>query len=70
MQGALRTKGHGQMPAALFKSFVREYEEGRLLRPEGPGYVLAGLALGAGKSMTGQFVNWNDEACAEFRRGQ
>ncbi|KAF1814774.1 short-chain dehydrogenase/reductase [Eremomyces bilateralis CBS 781.70] len=41
--------------------------EGGLLPPEKPGHVIAKLALGAPKTLSGGFMSWNDTALAEFQ---
>ncbi|XMA19095.1 hypothetical protein WAI453_011886 [Rhynchosporium graminicola] len=43
--------------AAKFKSL---HEEGKLLKPEQPGNVMARLAIGAEKHLSGKFLSWND----------
>ncbi|KAF1953621.1 NAD(P)-binding protein [Byssothecium circinans] len=40
---------------------------GGLLKPEQPGHVIAKLAIGAEKELSGRFVNWNDEALGGFQ---
>ncbi|OAL43271.1 NAD(P)-binding protein [Pyrenochaeta sp. DS3sAY3a] len=41
--------------------------EGQLLRPEQPGHVIARLAVGAGRELSGRFLSWNDEALGAFQ---
>lgn len=67
MQGALREFGGLHMANDFHQSLVREKREGRLLKPEQPGYVIAALSLHAPESLSGEFVNWDDERCREFR---
>ncbi|KAJ7179064.1 hypothetical protein C8R46DRAFT_1072354 [Mycena filopes] len=59
MQAALRESG-----AAIF---VNTHADGKLLRPEEPGHVIAALALQAAKSLSGQFVSWDSQECADYR---
>ncbi|RMZ86742.1 hypothetical protein DV736_g6030, partial [Chaetothyriales sp. CBS 134916] len=49
------------------KRFVSAYEEGKLLSADRPGNVMARLALGAPKELSGQFVTWNDDKLKEFQ---
>ena len=50
--------------AAKFRGF---HKEGDLLKPEQPGHVIAKLAVGADKSLSGKFLNWNDAALGAFQ---
>ncbi|KAH8999095.1 short-chain dehydrogenase [Lactarius akahatsu] len=68
MQGEIRESGGLHMAHDVHQSFVREKREGLLLKPEQPGYVIAALSLHAPESLSGEFVNWDDERCREFRR--
>ena len=47
--------------------FVKAHAEGKLVRPEDAGHVIASLAIKAPKSLSGQFVSWDGQECAEFR---
>lgn len=40
---------------------------GDLLTPEQPGHVIAALALKGPRSLSGQFVTWNDDNIKEFQ---
>jgi len=68
MQSDLRDVGAVHMAPDVYESFVREKEEGLLLKPEDPGHVIAALAVNGPRSLSGEFVNWDDERCREFRR--
>ena len=39
---------------------------GSLLTPDQPAAVLAGLALGAELSISGEFVSWDDKAMEKY----
>jgi len=67
MQGGLREFGGLHMANDFHQSLIREKTEGRLLKPEQPGYVIAALSLHAPESLSGEFVNWDDERCRELR---
>lgn len=42
-------------------------KDGGLLRPEQPGHVIAKLAVGAEKDLSGKFLNWNDEVLERWQ---
>jgi hypothetical protein len=68
MQTGIRESGGIHMAPDVHESFVQEKKEGLLLKPEDPGHVIAALALNGPRSLSGEFVSWNDERCREFRR--
>ncbi|KAI0307148.1 NAD-P-binding protein [Multifurca ochricompacta] len=65
MQGAIRELGGVHMSAGVHDGFVREKREGLLLKPEDPGRVIARLIVNAPESLSGEFINWDDERCKE-----
>ncbi|KAJ6485123.1 hypothetical protein C8R47DRAFT_548573 [Mycena vitilis] len=67
MQAALRQTGAPHMTPKDYQSFVAAHTDGKLLKPEDPGHVIASLALNAAKSMSGQFVSWDAPECANYR---
>lgn len=67
MQAQIRQlQGSDKMHPSDVNKFVQEYDEGKLVDPMEAGHVLAALALGAPKEMTGKFVSWDSEECREF----
>ncbi|KDQ64591.1 hypothetical protein JAAARDRAFT_28234 [Jaapia argillacea MUCL 33604] len=68
MQLALREYGADHLKDADYKKFVDAHAEGRLIKPEDSGYVIAQLALIAEPDLSGQFVSWDSELCGEYRR--
>lgn len=56
MQRDIREKHHGVMDAKDTERFASLKAEGKLLRPEEPGYVLAKLAIGARRELSGKFL--------------
>ncbi|KAF9008999.1 hypothetical protein BDQ17DRAFT_1448650 [Cyathus striatus] len=70
MQVALRDTGARHMDDKDHELFVRTHAEGKLVKPEDCGYVIAALALQAPKALTGQFVQWNGEECKPFLKPQ
>ncbi|KAJ6539419.1 hypothetical protein B0H19DRAFT_1178941 [Mycena capillaripes] len=67
MQAALRETGAPHMTANDHQLFVAAYTDGKLLKAEQPGHVIASLALHATKSLSGQFVSWDSQECADYR---
>ena len=56
------------MPAESLQTFINAHAKGELVQPEDSGHVAAALALKAPKSLSGQFVSWNEDALKEYRR--
>jgi hypothetical protein len=67
MQTSIRTPGRG-MDASDFEMFIRAHEDGKLLKSETSGHVLAALTLRAAPSLHGSFINLDSEECAEYRK--
>jgi hypothetical protein len=55
------------MSAKDYDLFVAAHANGKLLKAEDPGHVVASLALNAARSLSGQFVSWDSEECADYR---
>jgi hypothetical protein len=68
MQTTLRAVGAFSMTEASYELFVKAHAEGKLVKPEECGHVIAALALRAPKSFSGQFVSWDSAECAPFRK--
>ncbi|KAJ1938401.1 hypothetical protein EC988_007606 [Linderina pennispora] len=66
MQGEIRTDG-GSAMGDVHAKFLTYHANGELLAPEVPGNVIARLALGAGKELSGKFYSWNAPELAAFR---
>lgn len=56
------------MESADQERFIKAHNEGKLVRPEDAGHVIAALAIKAPKALSGQFVSWDGQECADFRR--
>lgn len=56
MQKVLREQGKGSMSDADHASFMDVYEKGGLNKPEGPGHVIAKLALEGKPELSGKFL--------------
>ena len=61
MQATVRSAGKKSMPEESHAYFVNLFEKGKLLPPDAPGRVLAGLALKAPHEWSGECLLWNDE---------
>ncbi|KXN89652.1 hypothetical protein AN958_05519, partial [Leucoagaricus sp. SymC.cos] len=68
MQESLRQIGAAHMSKADYEKFMRVHADGKLVKPEDCGHVIAALALDAPKELSGSFVNWDSEECKAFRR--
>merc|ERR1711977_196819 len=55
---------HAVMDGKDAEKFKSLHEEGKLLKPEQPGNVMARLAVGAEKELSGKFLSWNDKELA------
>jgi NAD(P)-dependent dehydrogenase (short-subunit alcohol dehydrogenase family) len=60
MQSVIRASGEHAMEPDSYARFVGLFERGELIPPDGPGRVLAMLALWAPHSLSGEFVRWDD----------
>ena len=68
MQAVLRSDGAASMKESTHQEFVQTHLDGKLLKPEDPGHVIASLALNATKDLSGQFVSWDAEPCKPYRK--
>lgn len=68
MQATIRSLGGSTMKDADHKGFIKVHTDGKLVKPEDVGHVIAELALRAPKSLSGQFVSWDSADCADYRR--
>lgn len=55
------------MNASDYKKFSSLHETGALLPPTAPGGAIAGLAISADHSLSGQFISWDDAQVAKHR---
>lgn len=68
MQSIFRQFGGAFMDKTDHEDFIRDHREGKLVKPEDCGHVIAALSLQAPRALNGQFVSWDKEECAPFRR--
>ena len=67
MQAQIRQlQGTDKMDPNDVAKFVEEYDGGKLVDPMDAGHVIAALAVGAPKELSGKFVSWDSEECREF----
>ncbi|KAL1979984.1 hypothetical protein VTN96DRAFT_4830 [Rasamsonia emersonii] len=67
MQRELREVHRDNMPADVHAKFYNAHKEGKLLKPEQPGHVMARLVLDAPQSLSGRFLSWNDKELEAFQ---
>lgn len=67
MQREIREVHAAHMSEKDREKFSGLKTSGGLLKPEQPGHVIAKLAVGAGKELSGKFLSWNDESLKAFQ---
>ena len=67
MQVTLRDIGESRMTEKDYKRFMQAHVDGKLVKPEDCGHVIAALAVRAPKVLSGQFVSWDSTECEDFR---
>jgi NAD(P)-dependent dehydrogenase (short-subunit alcohol dehydrogenase family) len=66
MQKELREKGT-EMAKKDYETFKTDFEEGRLVKPEQSGGVIAKLSVGASPELSGKYFKWDAPELAEYR---
>lgn len=67
MQREVRELHSNNMDEKDRKKFHEAHTQGKLLKPEQPGNVIARLVVGAGRELSGQFLSWDDKSLAQFQ---
>lgn len=67
MQREIRETHAVNMDEKDRQKFINSHKEGKLLRPEQPGHVIAKLAVDAEGELSGKFLSWNDASLAEYQ---
>ncbi|KAF1933074.1 NAD(P)-binding protein [Didymella exigua CBS 183.55] len=67
MQRAIREEHKNAMSASDQAKFHGLHSEGKLVRPEQPGGVIANLALRGERALSGKFLSWDDESLRGYR---
>ncbi|KAK4145378.1 uncharacterized protein C8A04DRAFT_10755 [Dichotomopilus funicola] len=66
MQKELREKGT-EMRKTDYETFKVDFEQGRLIKPELTGGIVARLSLGAKPELSGKYLKWDAPELAEYR---
>ncbi|KAG5648999.1 hypothetical protein DXG03_000348 [Asterophora parasitica] len=69
MQTTLRANEGSVLADKDHEKFVKAYEQGKLVKPEDAGHVIAALALRAQPALSGQFISWDSDECKPYRAG-
>ena len=67
MQFFIRSDRGSAIPDKERQRFISAHKEGKLVRPEIIGHVVAALVLRATKELSGQFISWDSEECKPYR---
>ena len=67
MQANLRANGQANLSEQDHKVFIQAHADGRLVKPDDCGHVIAALSVQGPKSLTGQFVSWDSKECEPYR---
>ncbi|KAL4919666.1 hypothetical protein BDW62DRAFT_178790 [Aspergillus aurantiobrunneus] len=67
MQRELREDHATTLEPQVHSKFTAVHQEGKLLKPEQPGHVMAKLVLDAPKELSGRFLSWNDQQLEAFQ---
>ncbi|KAG8703927.1 hypothetical protein FRC08_002556 [Ceratobasidium sp. 394] len=68
MQSTIRQRGLSAMRPDEHERFTKLHAESMLVKPQDTGHVIAGLSVAAKPSLSGSFVEWNNDEVKEFRR--
>ncbi|OJJ47407.1 hypothetical protein ASPZODRAFT_25455 [Penicilliopsis zonata CBS 506.65] len=67
MQREIREDHATTLDPQFHSIFTTVYKDGKLLKPEQPGHVIAKLVIDAPKSLTGKYLSWNDQVLEAFQ---
>ncbi|CRG88692.1 short-chain dehydrogenase [Talaromyces islandicus] len=67
MQREIREDHANNMPSEAVSRFIGAHRDGKLLKPEQPGHVMAKLVLNAPHTLSGRFITWNDKELDAFQ---
>ncbi|KAL4868996.1 hypothetical protein BDV12DRAFT_90324 [Aspergillus spectabilis] len=67
MQRELREDHATTLEPQVHSKFTTVHKDGKLLRPEQPGNVMAKLVLDAPKELSGKFLSWNDQQLEAYQ---
>ncbi|QUC17618.1 uncharacterized protein UV8b_01859 [Ustilaginoidea virens] len=66
MQAEVRSGGMEAMDEAQYKSFVDAFQQGKLLKPEQPGSVIARFVASPQRDLSGKNLTWNSPEMAPY----
>ncbi|OJJ08903.1 hypothetical protein ASPVEDRAFT_48033 [Aspergillus versicolor CBS 583.65] len=67
MQRELREDHATTLEPQVHSKFTTVHKDGKLLKPEQPGHVMAKLVLDAPKELSGKFLSWNDQQLEAYQ---
>jgi NAD(P)-dependent dehydrogenase (short-subunit alcohol dehydrogenase family) len=67
MQRAIREEHNKTMSPSDQEKFHGLHKEGKLVRPEQPGTVIANLAVSGTTELSGKFLSWDDGSLKEYQ---
>ncbi|KAK2783169.1 hypothetical protein FQN52_000383 [Onygenales sp. PD_12] len=67
MQEELRAEHIDVLGPVYGERFLNAHREGKLLRPEQPGHVIAKLVVDGPRELSGKFLTWNEPELAAFQ---
>ncbi|KID73749.1 uncharacterized protein G6M90_00g001270 [Metarhizium brunneum] len=67
MQVQIRSSGQQSMDKAQYDTFIEAFEQGKLLKPEQPGNVIAKFVATPNRELSGKDLNWNSAELASYR---
>ncbi|KAJ0419189.1 hypothetical protein BJY00DRAFT_286438 [Aspergillus carlsbadensis] len=67
MQRELREDHATTLEPQVHAKFTGVHKDGKLLKPEQPGHVMAKLVLEAPKELSGKFLTWNDKLLEAYQ---
>ncbi|GJJ07611.1 hypothetical protein Clacol_001814 [Clathrus columnatus] len=67
MQQSLRQDGGDSMDFEDHQLFVNEFNNGKLVKPDDPGHVIAALSTAASSELNGQFLSWDAKELEKYR---
>lgn len=67
LQKSIRNTGQGAMDPEAYSTLLDLHRDGKLLKPEQPGNVLAELALRADKDISGKFFKWDAPELSDYQ---
>ncbi|KAL7934237.1 hypothetical protein V8C35DRAFT_302089 [Trichoderma chlorosporum] len=67
MQATLRLKGKDTMDEKQYQSFINDFEQGALLKPEQPGTVIAKFVANPSRELSGRYLSWNSPELVAYQ---